>query len=328
MKLAIVKLSALGDIIHASFLPQIIKNNIKNVTIDWFIEERFVEILKLNPYIDKIISVKLKEKNKIREIKNIFKYRGKYDKVIDLQGLLKTAFVSKILGKSYGFDKNSIREKIASFLYNETFNIPYSNNIIIRNFDLIKHSLNLNIGQEVIYKKQPSLFYSKTAEKNINNLLDKKRKNIVLIIGSSWKSKIYPKEKFLNIVKKIDANFLLSWGNEKEKSNANFIANNSKNAKKMPKINLDELKALIAKSDLTIGADSGPTHIAWALNKPSITIFGPTPSWRNTLQSKINIIVDCKKEINPLKINKKDICIQNIDENEIIQKAKRLLYNE
>ncbi len=328
MKLAIVKLSALGDIIHASFLPQIIKNNIKNVTIDWFAEERFSEILKLNPYIDKIIPIKLKEKNKIREIKNIFKYKNKYDKVIDLQGLLKTAFVSKILGKSYGFDKNSIREKIASFFYNETFDIPYNNNIIIRNFELTKHSLNLNIKQEIIYKKQPSLFYSETAEKRIDNLLNKKQKNIVLIIGSSWESKIYPKDKFLNIVKKIDANFLLSWGNEKEKSSAKFIAKNSTNSKIMPKINLDELKALIAKSDLTIGADSGPTHIAWALNKPSITIFGPTPSWRNTLQSDINIVIDCKKKINPSKLDKKDMCIQNIDENKIIQKTKRLLYDK
>ncbi len=325
MRLAIVKLSALGDIIHASFLPQMIKNSIKDITIDWFVEERFSEILKFNPYIDNIIPLKLKEKNKLQEIKKIFRYKNRYDKVIDLQGLLKSAFISKVLGESYGFDKNSVREKIASFFYDKCFYIPYGENVIIRNFELAKHSLNLDIKKDALYSKQPSLFYSKTVEKNIDNFLNPKQKNIVIIVGSSWESKIYPKEKFLNIVKKMDANFLISWGSKKEKSSAEYIANNSSNAKILPKMSLDELKALIAKSDLTIGADSGPTHIAWALNKPSITIFGPTPSWRNTLQSKINVVIDCKKEINPLKLDKKDMCIQNIDENEIIQKAKRLL---
>lgn len=230
------------------------------------------------------------------------------------------------MGESYGFDKNSAREKIASFFYDKSFYIPYEKNVIIRNFELAKHSLNLDIKKDVLYSKQPSLFYSKTAEKNIDNFFNPKQKNIILIVGSSWESKIYPKEKFTNIVKKIDANFLISWGNKKEKSSAEFIAKNSSNTKILPKMSLNELKALIAKSDLIIGADSGPTHIAWALNKPSITIFGPTPSWRNTLQSNINVVVDCKKEINPLKLDKKDMCIQNIDENEIIEKAKGLLY--
>ena len=326
MRLAIIKLSALGDIVHASFLPEIIKKNMQNVTIDWFVEKRFSEILNFNPYIDKIIPLELKENSKINEIRKILNYRNRYDKVIDLQGLLKTAVISKLLGSSYGFDKNSAREKMASFFYHKSFDIPYGENVIFRNFELVKQSLNLNISKDIIYKKPPSLYYSKTAGKDTDEFLNKKKKNIILITGSSWESKIYPKEKFLNITKKIDANFLLSWGSEDEKASAEFIEKHSSNAKTLPKINLDRLKALIAKSDLTIGADSGPTHIAWALNKPSITIFGPTPSWRNTLQSNINIIVDCKKEINPLKLDKKDMCIQNIDENEIIQKAKGLLY--
>lgn len=327
MKLAIVKLSALGDIIHSSFLPEIIKNNNKNIAIDWFIEERFSKILQYNPYIDNIVKVKLKEKQKIKEIKKIFSYKNSYDIVIDLQGLIKTALISKILGPSYGFDKNSIREKVASFFYTKKFFIPYKENVIFRNLKLVEKSLGFCIDRDKIYHKNPSLFYSQENIKNIEKYLAQDKKNILLIIGSSWKSKIYPKEKYLNIVKKIDANFLLSWGNDTEKESAIYINKNASNAKMLPKMNLDELKALIDKSDLTIGADSGPTHIAWALNKPSITIFGPTPSWRNTLQSDVNVVVDCKKEINPLKLNKKDMCIQDIDEKEIIQKAKRLLYD-
>lgn len=325
MRLAIVKLSALGDIIHASFLPQLIKDHTKSMSIDWFIDERFSEILQFNPYIDNIISLKLKEKQKLKEIKKIFVYKNGYDMVIDLQGLIKSALISKILGKSYGFDKNSIRERAASFLYYKKYFIPYEENVIFRNFELVKKSLKINVDKDMLFTKKPSLYYSKKSEESINPYISDTKKNIVLIMGSSWQSKIYPKEKFLNIAKNIDANFLLSWGNEKEKESAIFIKENSSNTTILPKMSLDELKALISKSDLTIGSDSGPTHMAWALNKPSITIFGPTPSFRNTLKTDINLTIDCNKKINPLKLDKEDTCIKSIDEKKIIQKAKRLL---
>lgn len=325
MRLAIVKLSALGDIIHASFLPELIKNYSKGIHIDWFVDTRFSEILQHNPYIDNIIPLKLKEKQKLKEIKKIFAYKNSYDTVIDLQGLIKSALISKVLGKSHGFDKNSAREKAASFLYHEKYFIPYEENVILRNLELVKKSLKTDMDQEMVFSKKPSLFYSEKSQESIKQHLDKTKKNIILIMGSSWKSKIYPKEKFLNITKKIDANFLLSWGNEEEKNSALFIKENSSNTTLLPRMNLDELKALISKSDLVIGGDSGPTHMAWALNKPSITIFGPTPSYRNTLKTDINLTVDCDKKINPLKLNKNDLCIQLIDEMKIIQKAKRLL---
>jgi len=91
-------------------------------------------------------------------------------------------------------------------------------------------------------------------------------------------------------------------------------------------MSLNELKALIDSCDLVIGGDSGPTHMAWALNKPSITIFGPTPKDRNTFKTNINLTVDCEKKINPLKLDKNDLCIKNIDENKIIKLINELLY--
>ena len=89
-------------------------------------------------------------------------------------------------------------------------------------------------------------------------------------------------------------------------------------------MDLNELKALISKADLVIGGDSGPTHFAWAMNRPSITIFGPTPSKRNVLETKINKVIDCGKEIDPLKLDKKDYCIHTIDPEKIVKLAKGL----
>ncbi len=322
MRLAIIKLSALGDIVHASFLPQIIKKEVENIEIDWFCEERFAEVLEHNPYINNVIRVRLKQEP-FKELKRIISYK-KYDKVIDLQGLIKSAIISKILGKSYGFDKNSIREKLASFFYDCKYFIPYEENVIVRNYKLVVNSLKLKYNKSYIEDKKPSLFYTKNDEQKIEKYIDKNKKNILIILGSSWQSKIYPKEKFANIVNKIDANFLLSWGNKKEEKDADFI-NNTTKATKLDKTNLNELKALISKTDLIIGADSGPTHFAWALNRPSITIYGPTPSSRNTYETDINLTVDCKKQIDANKLDKNDLCIKDIDENEIVLLAKRLL---
>jgi len=328
VRLAIIKLSALGDIVHASFLPQIIKKEYPHIIIDWFVEKRFSDILENNPYIDSIITVNLKDnKNNIaKEIQKIYLYKkNNYDRVIDLQGLIKSASIAKILGNGCGFDKNSIREKLASFFYKKKFFIPYEQNVILRNYMLTCKCLNFKIDINSIKDKEKSLFYTNKNLNNISQHIAKNKKNILLVMGSSWESKVYPKEKYLSIIRQTDANFLLSWGSQKEKKDALFISKNS-NAILLENMSLNELKALIDSCDLVIGGDSGPTHMAWALNKPSITIFGPTPKDRNTFKTNINLTVDCEKKINPLKLDKNDLCIKNIDENKIIKLINELLY--
>ena len=65
--------------------------------------------------------------------------------------------------------------------------------------------------------------------------------------------------------------------------------------------------------------------MAWALNVPSVTLFGPTPGYRNTYITSINKIIESDSEVNPNKINKNDYSIKNIDANDILNLAKKLL---
>jgi len=81
---------------------------------------------------------------------------------------------------------------------------------------------------------------------------------------------------------------------------------------------------LISHADLLIGNDTGPTHIAWGLNRPSITIFGPTPISR-VYQTDINKVIKSASVVNPYKLNKQDYSIQDIDEQGIIAMAGALL---
>ena len=83
--------------------------------------------------------------------------------------------------------------------------------------------------------------------------------------------------------------------------------------------------SVIGQIDLVIGPDTGPTHIAWALNVPSITLFGPTPGYRNTYITNINKIIESDSKVNPRKINKNDDSIKNIKISDISKLAQELL---
>ncbi|KLE13078.1 lipopolysaccharide heptosyltransferase I [Aliarcobacter butzleri] len=330
-RIAIIKLSAMGDIIHAMVALQYIKRKYPNLQIDWFVESAFAPILENNPDINQIIKLDLKsikkdKKEIINQIKLIKKYeKNSYDLVIDAQGLIKSAIVSFFLGKNrVGFSKNSTREKLASFFYTKRVDIAYDKNAIERNVKVLSQVLNFEITKDDILNKKPFLFY-KNENEVIYEYLNKDKKNVLFVIGASWLSKMYSKEKFAKIINNLDENCLITWGNESEKDIADFIANISK-AKVLPKLDLNSLKAIMSKVDLVIGNDTGPTHMAWALNTPSITLFGNTPGYRNTYITNINKIIESKSIVNPFKLDRNDFSIKEIDENEIINMAKGLLY--
>lgn len=329
-KIAIIKLSAMGDIIHSMVALQFIKIKYPNIQIDWFVEDAFSKVLENNPDINNIIKLNLKSiKNSKKEIltqlKLVKSFKNRdYDLIIDAQGLIKSAIVARLLGKNIvGFCKNSTREGVASFFYNKKVSISYDKNVIDRNCYLFSKALNFEISKDDILNKKPFLFFKNEDEK-VYQYLDETRKNILLVVGASWKSKMYSKEKFVKIVQNLKENFFIAWGNEEEKEIAEFICDNS-DAIVLPKIDLNTLKALISRVDLVIGNDTGPTHMAWALNIPSITIFGNTPAYRNAYETKINKSVESSSIVNPFKLDKKDFSIKMIDENIIIDMAKELL---
>ena len=93
----------------------------------------------------------------------------------------------------------------------------------------------------------------------------------------------------------------------------------------MEELSLDGLISLISQVDLVIGPDTGTTHMAWALNIPSITLFGPTPGYRNTYVTSVNKIIESNSEVDPNKIDKSDYSINNIKVNDISKLAQKLL---
>ncbi|TKX32068.1 lipopolysaccharide heptosyltransferase I [Campylobacter estrildidarum] len=339
MKIAIVRLSALGDIIQSAVVLQFIKNFKKDIEIHWFVDEKFKGILKNHPLIDKLYALPLKEKHFLKSLKILIKARkNHYDAVIDLQGLVKSAVVSRILSRNnFGFDQNSLKESFAHNFYNQKLSIDYNENVFVRYLDLSAFALNADFNvKDLNFKKD--IFY---VDENLKQLLHKKlkldenKKNILIHVGSSVENKIYPKTKVALLCKLIiqefpDTKIFLAWGNVKEfefaKDVVNLSAIDEKNIELAPKFNLEELMAFTKMMDLVIGNDSGPTHLAFALNRPSITIFGATPSYRNAYKTDINKIIDAGKKITNAKhIDKSDYCIMRIEEEDILSLAKEIL---
>ncbi len=330
MKIAIVKLSALGDIVHAMIALQFIKKHYQEALIDWVVEEGFDGILENNPHINQIHRVNLqavKQSKSLyalwKEFKKIRKF-GKYDLVIDMQGLIKSALVARTISSNItlGFDKFSLRESLAAKFYNQTYKIDYAENVIERNLSLASYALKFSFDKEDIHSKEVFLY---PTQQYAFDYISSAKKNILLIPGASYPAKSYSIEKLVELTKQIDANFLTIWGNEKERIIANEIKQLSSIVEVLEELSLDGLISLISQVDLVIGPDTGTTHMAWALNIPSITLFGPTPGYRNTYVTSVNKIIESNSEVDPNKIDKSDYSINNIKVNDISKLAQKLL---
>ena len=329
MKIAIVKLSALGDIVHAMVALQFIKAALPQAQIDWIVEQGFAGVLADNPHIRQVLTVNLKalktDKTLIfRQLTDIRRYRQQhYDLVIDAQGLIKSAIVARLLGSTtVGFDQHSIREKWAAKFYRQTVACAYDANTIDRNVTVLTQPLAISVSPQQILAKQPFLYF-KPAVVDLNDYFRTDQANLMLVIGSTWPSRNYPKEQFLQVIQALPANYLICWGNEQEQQTGRWLAERS-DARVLPRLNLNDLKAAIARVDLLIGNDTGPTHMAWGLNRPSITLFGPTPISR-VYQTEINRVLKSSSVVNPFKLNKNDFSIAEISPQDIIDLANSLL---
>lgn len=316
LNVAIIKLSALGDIVHASIVLQFIKRKLKQARITWIVDENFSEILKEHPLIDELISLPLKKKE-FKKSYEILRNLGKFDVVIDLQGLIKSAIVAKILGgQTYGFDKNSVKESFASRFYKHKFSIDYNENIIIRNLSLVAYALNFSFSKEEILAKEPCFMALPARPSN-------ETKRILIAPFASEKSKCYDKFKeVINLLKEFE--IYLCHASQKEMIKAKQITKNT-HAKLLEKMSLKDMVNFISNCDLVIGNDSGITHIAWAQNIASITLFGNRPSHRNAYVTPINLTIDTGKKIDARRIDKSDFCIREISPALVADSAKRLL---
>lgn len=277
MKALIIKMSSMGDLIHT--LPAVTdaKKALPGIQFDWLVEEAFFEIPRWHPTIDNTIPIALRRwrKNKLGSMKpgelffllNILR-RLNYDVIIDAQGLLKSALLSRLVkGVRHGMTAASCREPLAALCYAKQHVISKQAHAIERVRLLFAESLGYPPPEELLdYGLSPSRFKA-------TNIL---KPYLVFLHNSSAEQKLWPTAQWRGLAKLALVNgytVYLPWGNALEKDRAEEIAENNSWCRVLDKMNLTGLAGLLANASAVVGVDTGLAHLAAALSVPSITLY-------------------------------------------------------
>lgn len=322
---------------------QFIRKHIANAHISWFCDARFEQIARLLAGVDEVVALPLKDKKFLKSFEILRQKQGQFDIIIDLQGLLKSALVSRSLGKNiFGFDRFSTKEGLASIFYTHKYSCNYDKNIILRNLELCAFALNFSFDEKEILTKEPCFLKKSRIPSDESRISNKNSripsenskipnensripsKKILIAPFASESSKCYAH--FASVIKgaKEFAQCFLVAGSEPEREKAAKLA--SSGATLLAPLDLAQILEFMDTCDLIIGNDSGITHLAWAQNYATITLFGNRSGARNAFATPKNLIIQAtpKHEIDAFHIDKSDFCINDIDPAQIIAKAKGL----
>lgn len=274
----IIRLSSIGDIFHTLTVLPDIKKKFPDSNIDWCVDKSFEKIVKLSPLVDNVLSIPLRKwkKNKLTWFFKLLEYKKglsnkKYDYIIDTQGLIKSAFITKFLfnGKLYGLDRKSAREPLSSLFYDYKYNVNQNNIAVIRLRGLIAKIFNISIDYNQI--ELPIIFEDCGIKLSANSIL--------FLHGTSKESKKWNINNWKVLTEYIlensDNDIYLTFSNSEEELFANSLKSlvNDNRVKIVNKMEFALLADLINKVKLIIGVDTGFTHLANLLGKPTLAIY-------------------------------------------------------
>lgn len=299
MKVLVVKTSSMGDVIHTFPAVEDALNNRPDVTFDWCVEEAFAGIVALHPAIKTIHKVAIRRWRKQlfsggawREMAGLRKAlrASRYDLVLDAQGLLKSALVSIQAGAPIaGFDHASAREPSATLFYQRKYAVP-------RDLHAIERTRRL-FGQALDYQPDLSKLDSGIVPP-VGGLSGVGGQTAFLLHGTSREDKKWPVEDWIETARLLVARKVtpvVTWSNEAERNVAEAIASAVLQTVLVPKSPLEDIAAILGRSTLVIGADTGLTHLASAFGLPTVAIFlatepgltGPRGPFASTLLAPI-----------------------------------------
>lgn len=293
-RILLIKTSSLGDVIHNLPVVNDVHAHFPKAQIDWVVEESFADIPRLHPQVNQVFTVALRRwKKHIFSLKtwheiSAFKkliQQNQYDAIIDTQGLLKSAFITRYAnGVKHGYDKSSIREPIASWFYDKTYNISYQQHAVTRNRALCAMSLGYanptNAPDYGISAKNGTPASRKAVGLSTSDSQGLELNSYVIALhGTSRDSKLWSIENWVDLGRELakqNLNLALPWASDAELARSNHIAQQLTNATVLPKLSIAQIAIIIANAKAAIGVDTGLSHLAAALNIPTIAIYTDT----------------------------------------------------
>ncbi len=275
----------MGDLVHNLPVVADLRASIPDCRIDWMVEEAFSAIPGLHPGVDRILPVSIRHwrkhpfapttRRQIAGLRNHLR-QTLYDDVIDTQGLLKSALLTWMArGRRHGFDWKSSREPLQLF-YDKVYEVPWSIHAVERNRRLAASALGYAVSGAPDYGLARQSDSSATAD---GFPAAGTQAFAVLLHATSAANKEWPEDNWVELGAELNAHNLrsvLPYGNANERRRSERLAARIRGAQVPAALGLQPLAELLRNARIVVGVDTGLTHLAVALGRPTIGLYRAT----------------------------------------------------
>ena len=282
MRVLIVKTSSMGDVLHT--LPALTdaQQAIPGIQFDWVVEEGFAQIPSWHSAVDRVIPVAIRRWRKawfsapIKAERKAFRDAVRlqqYDAIIDAQGLVKSAaLVTRLArGIKHGMDWSTAREPLASLFYNRKHHIAKQQHAVERTRELFAKSLG--------YAKPQSQGDYAIAQHFVNECNADTGHYAVFLHATTRDDKHWPEANWRELIELLNNTGIrikLPWGAPHEEERAKRLAEGFPYVDVLPRMSLEEVARILAGAKFVVSVDTGLSHLTAALDRPNITLYGPT----------------------------------------------------
>ncbi|MCA1629175.1 MAG: lipopolysaccharide heptosyltransferase I [Acidobacteria bacterium] len=296
MRLLFVKLGSIGDVVHTLPALAAARRALAGAEISWVVERGAAEILRDNPLIENLIVADTKALRRVpvsgetlsatrRQLRRL--RASAFDSALDFQGLLKSALIARLSGarRTYGFARANLREPASRFLLHEQIETPARSHVISKNLALVAGALGVVVPTDPKDFEFP-VATNESHEREAEGAAASAGAPFALLNpGGGWVTKLWGAERFGALA---DALFethglrsLVTHGPGEAELAARVVASSKLGAAQPVSLSLKGFYALARRSEVYVGGDTGPTHLAIAAGAPVVGLFGPTEWWRN-----------------------------------------------
>ena len=286
MRVLIVKTSSMGDVLHT--LPALTDamRALPGIRFDWVVEEGFAQIPSWHEAVDRVIPVAIRRWRKawfsapIKAERKAFKAAVQavtYDAVIDAQGLVKSAaLVTRLAhGVKNGMDWRTAREPLASLFYNRKHHIAKAQHAVERTRELFAKSLGyVKPEAQGDYAIAQHFLNEGNADADADA-----GQYAVFLHATTRDDKHWPEAKWRELIGLLDhagIRIKLPWGAPHEEARARRLAEGFDYVDVLPRMSLGDVARVLAGAKFVISVDTGLSHLTAALDRPNVTLYGPT----------------------------------------------------
>ena len=286
----IVRLGALGDVIHGIPVAAALRRAFPIARVDWLVDPRYLELLGCVPAIDHVIA--LDPANGFAAVRTAVRHlrRQRYTVAFDLQGLIKSAVLARLAGgqRTVGFARAQLREPVAHFLYTTSIDAAGATHVINQNLALLSA-----VGMTGDTIDMPLNVPSSAASAQVSRQFG--TDYIVLNAGAAWPNKRWPPERFGAVAAALHTRVglpsVVLWGPGEQDLASAIVAASSGAATAAPRTSIVEMLAIVKGARLVVSGDTGPVHLAGAVGTPVVGLYGPTDPLRNGPWSADDVVV-------------------------------------